>query len=470
MFQSAHQCFLTYRTLYLCLWDTTKGIDSLRTLGPWLRSIQACAPSSSVLLIGSHIDRRPALSHTTISQWEQEVFGDAVAPGDQVHNSRRSGYPVVSDSVAMNCQNRRDVEKLMENIYRIALQLKHPKTRTPLMEEMVPRSYQELQTLVEVKMRGFQRNGQVAPILCHGEFVDHVRSLTLHHDNLEQDEEEFSLAVRFLHEAGTIIHYQSHAQGMNDLYFLSPQWLFNTLGEVTLQMKLRSQNAIISNTDLPPIFQNTGIPQPYYNSFLSLMEENNIVVSLDMEKNRFLIPSVLQDTPPPKYPTYNLADGESSFLTQYIHLEYMPTGFFPQLIARVLIYIRQLSGQLLTIGSSPLSEVEETDGGFASKISSMFATVHHRFRLDQLGYVQEDDLVGVNTEKGLRNKLWALSTINLDTWPSRHTSLTEKLVSLSRPILRRKERMKLPATPELVKGWGKGGGKGRGDEIGRAHV
>ena len=439
VFQSVHQCFLTHRTLYLCLWDTTKGVESLHSLAPWLRSIQACAPGSSVLLIGSHIDQRPALSRTTISQWEKEVFGAAVCLGDKDVYPMMCGYPKVSDSVAMNCQNRRDVEKLMDNIYRLALQLKHPKTHTLMMEEMVPRSYQELQTLVEVKLRGFQRNGQLVPVLRHEEFVDHVRSLTLHHDNLEQDEEEFSLAVRFLHEAGTIVHYKSQVLGMSELYFLSPQWLFNTLGSVLSQLKLRSREALISGTDLPQVFQIAGIPAHYYNNILSMLEESNIIVSLDMEKNFFLIPSVLRSSAPSHYPAYDLADDEDSYLMQYVHLDYMPSGFFPRLLARVLICLRQLSGQLLSLGNSPLTdEGREGGSGLTTRLSSLFATIHNRFRLDQLGYVDEDYLAGgTTTEQGLRQKIWALSTNNLATWPYRHRSLTEKLVTLSRPILER---------------------------------
>lgn len=439
VFQSIYQCFLTHRTLFLCLWDTTKGIESLQSLVPWLCCIQASAPGSSVVIIGTHIDQRPALSRATIAQWEKEVFGDAICLNHQGAPPKNRGFPIVSDSVVMNCQNKRDVEKLMENIYQFSLQLKHPKTRRLLMEEMVPRSYHELQTLVEVKLRGFQRKGQLVPILRREEFIDHVRSLTLHHDNLEQDEEEFSLAVRFLHEAGTIIHYKSQVLGMNELYFLSPQWLFNTLGSIMARLKQRSQNALISSSTLPLVFQNADIPAHYFNNFRSMLEENDIIVSLDMEKNNYLIPSALDAVPPANYPSYNLTDCEHSYLMQYIRLDYVPSGFFPRLLARVLISLHMLSGQLLTLGSSPLTKMDS-----ATKQSNILGTVRHRYGLDKMGYVQEDDLArGMTTEKRLRDKIWALSTTNLATWSSRHRSLTEKLVTLSRPILNHRERQRV---------------------------
>lgn len=444
VFQSIHQCFLSHRTLFLCLWDVTRGIESLYSLAPWLRNIQASAPGSSVLIIGTHIDQRPALSRTTVAQWEREVFGDAVVLNQHTAYSKNCGFPIVSDSVIMNCQNRRDVEKLMENIYCLALSLKHPKTRTPLIEEMVPRSYQELQTLVEVKLRGFQRKGQTIPVLRREEFIDHVRSLTLHHDNLEQDKEEFALAVQFLHEAGTIVHYKSQVVGMSELYFLSPQWLFNTLGVILAGLKLHSQNALISKTSLPFVFQSAKIPAHYYSNFLSMLEENDIIVPLNMEKSYFLIPSVLSSTPPSNYPSYNLANSDKTYLMQYVHLDYLPSGFFPRLLARVLICLRMLSGQLLALGNSPLMAGGETNRGLSTgtKLAGIYGTIHHHFQLDRLGYVWEDDMAegaATCTEKRLRDKLWAVSTTSPATWSNRHQALMETLVTLTRPILTNRE-------------------------------
>ena len=448
VFQSIHHCFLTHRSLFLCLWDTAKGIESLKSLVPWLRGIQASAPGSSVVIIGSHIDQRPALSRATIAGWEREVFGDTVAPtatSERDTYPKTSGFPLVSDSVVMSCQNKRDVEKLMENIYRISLHLKHPKTRVTLVNEMVPRSYQELQMLVEVKLRGFQRKGQAVPVLRREEFIDHVRSLTLHHhDNLDQDKEEFALAVKFLHEAGTIIHYKSQTAGVGELFFLSPQWLFNTLGTILSQLKAYSQNALVSNSYLPQVFETAHVPAHFYSNFLTILEDNDVIVSLDMEKNYFLVPSVLTSSPPANYPSYNLSDNVHKYLMQYVHLDYLPSGFFPRLLARVLICLHMLSGQLLTLHSSPLVSSGEGDVRLdaAATAPCSYGTVHHQFQLDTLGYVQENDMAGgaAGTEKGLRDKIWALSTTNLATWSSRHRSLMKKLVTLSRPILRRKKR------------------------------
>lgn len=37
-----HQCFLSTRSLYLAVWDVTKGESGIEELGPWLHNIQVC--------------------------------------------------------------------------------------------------------------------------------------------------------------------------------------------------------------------------------------------------------------------------------------------------------------------------------------------------------------------------------------------------------------------------------------------
>ena len=433
VFDCFHQCFLTHRTLFLCLWDTARGAESLKSLGPWMRSIEASAPGSSVLVVGSHIDQRPALSRATIAQWEREVFGESSRGRDAY--PRNSGLPVVTDSIIMNCQNKRDAEKLMENIYRIALRLKHPHTHTRLVEEMVPRSYQELQTLVEVKLRGFRRKGaREVPVLRREEFIDHVRSLTLHHEDLEQDEEEFALAVRFLHEAGTIVHYKPQAAGASEIFFLDPQWLFNTLGGILTQLKSHSRDSIVASSNIPNVFQRAAIPLQFYTHFQGLLEENSVLVPLDMERRQFLIPSLLTPSPPPHYPSYDLSSDSDRYLMQYVHLDHLPSGFFSRLVARVLSCLAMLSGQLLALGETPL--VSRYHSAKEQHMERAH-TLQNHFRLDGLGYVSKVDAVaGDASERRLRERIWALSTMNLATWSSRHRSLVEKLATLSGPISR----------------------------------
>ena len=349
----------------------------------------------------------------------------------------------------MDCLSKDDIDLLMSDVYDIALQLRHPRTQVPFLEDMVPHSYQELQSLVEVKVRSLSREWQSAPILRHEEFVDYVRSLTLHNpDDLEQDEEEFTLACNFLHEAGTIVHFKSHLVGVSDLYFLDPQWLFNILASV-INSRVQSSNCspVIECSQLPQILQSANIPPKFYGSFLSMMESFDILVSLDMEKNSFLMPSLLSTSPPPHYPSYDLST-DTTTITQYVQFSYLPTGFFPRLLARVLTYIRQLSGQLLMADSTPLTTGEdEPDWSISGLVNAVTSSIRSAFshhfnstlRLDRHGYMYQDDSKTPQDEGTLRNKIWALSATNTMVLPvMRRKALTEKLVTISKPILKQR--------------------------------
>ena len=439
VYRCTHQCFLTHRSIYLCLWDVTKGEEGLRALCSWLRSIQACAPGSPTFLIGTHRDRRPTLSGETIRLWEEEIFGDVTQLSNRPY-AAKYGLPPILKTVLIDCTNKDGVDRLMTDVYDMALQMRHYRTKATLLEDMVPQSYQNLQGLVELKMKGMRRDRRMAPVLRHEEFVDYIRSLTICSENLEEDQEELALATRFLHEAGTIVHFQSQILGMSDLYFLDPQWLFNTLAKVIkARLNTHSPMATIQGGELPQLFERAEVPQQFYNSFLGFMESFDILVSLDMEKNNFLIPSLLPDSPPPHYPSYDPTD--DCWSTQYIQMDYLPNGFFPRLLARVLIYIRQLSGQLLAVGSTPLiTGGDYPDGGFLSVVSNAYSSFVRSFTLDRLGYVCEDELGAMNDEGSLRDKIWALSNTAMTNSLVRQRALTEKLVSLSQPILRSRSR------------------------------
>lgn len=453
IYQCTHKCFLTYRSVFVCVWDVTEGKEGLQSLMPWLRSIQSSVPDSPVLLVATHIDQRPALSTDTIIQWEEKLFGQMLQlPNSQYTHQR--GLPQIMQSVTMNCLRKEDTDMLLKDIYEIVLQMKHPKKQTSLIDSLVPRSYHELQSLVEVKVRSLCRDKNRAPVLRHEEFIDYVRSLTLHDPNdLEHDEEEFMLACNFLHEAGAIVHFRSQVAGVSDLYFLEPQWLFNTLSDVVGQLASgQKSNPIITSEVLPLVFQKAKIPSSLYPSFLAMLESFDIIVSLDFEQKKLLIPSLLPTDTPDYYPSYDLLDEDKNLISQYIDFEYIPPSFFPQLIARVLLYIRQLSGQLMSVeGHHSVSisgggEEDATDTGVPStpsettSIGTLRSSVlknSSSFLVDGSGYIVRDDMDVHGDLTMLKNKIWALSTTNLgaSTPLLRHRNLTQKLVSISQPIL-----------------------------------
>ena len=55
-YYTTHQYFLSRRSLYLVVWNITDGEKGINEIQQWLVNIQARAPNSPVIIIGTHYD------------------------------------------------------------------------------------------------------------------------------------------------------------------------------------------------------------------------------------------------------------------------------------------------------------------------------------------------------------------------------------------------------------------------------
>lgn len=58
-FYATHQCFLTPRSVYLLVYDMSRGDKELPSIVSWLLNIHARAPQSPVIVVGTHRDLIP---------------------------------------------------------------------------------------------------------------------------------------------------------------------------------------------------------------------------------------------------------------------------------------------------------------------------------------------------------------------------------------------------------------------------
>lgn len=58
-------------------------------------------------------------------------------------------------------------------------------------------------------------------------------TLTQNMDNIELEQ-----AVKFLHECGTLLHYDDLQSNLSDLYFLDPQWLCSVMAKIITMKQL----------------------------------------------------------------------------------------------------------------------------------------------------------------------------------------------------------------------------------------
>jgi hypothetical protein len=73
-YYTTHQYFLSRRSLYLVLWRIADGEKGINEIQQWLINIQARAPNSPVIIVGTHHDVSAAQFPPSFSEYLQAVF------------------------------------------------------------------------------------------------------------------------------------------------------------------------------------------------------------------------------------------------------------------------------------------------------------------------------------------------------------------------------------------------------------
>ena len=432
---AVYKCFLTQRCVYLCLWNAAEGKSGLESLIPWLHCIHSSVSNAAVILVGTHADQDPSLTNKMVTQWQQEVL---LSSG----NYSSHGLPRVAKCVLINSHSQADIERLKREIHSITMQLSSTLSSKPLIEEQVPRSYIELQGLVETKVKQFPNKPH---IMTYEEFIDSYRSIS--HTAWDMtNEEEFALACQFLHDAGVIVQHCSSRQHQSSVFFLSPQWLSNILF-VILRTQFREvgrdgEGAVLSSKRLQQILDSAEVPSKHTQQFTHLMEQYNMVVALNMERSQFLVPSLLPSKPSSDYPLYDLS---KDVLVQCTSFVYLPGPVFQQLQTRVLLHLHQLGAQLITLVPEleDVFEEEEVSSGDSGtltrgKVHASSLPTAKNLKVDRGYIVQKDesDEQEYNVKTSVR-LLRALSIPDTDDQPELRDDLHNHIGALSRPFLTR---------------------------------
>ena len=179
---SAFQCLLTSRTLYLVVYDVSKGIHEIDALKPWLLNIQACAPEASVMIVGTHLDKVPK-DHLgeVLEAIKERALGMCAGPG----------FPLVKSHVVLDCtEETSGVKALRTRILDLITRCKC--TGHSLIGARVPQNFMRLQELLV--HRTFDQEPPVLPL-------EKVHKVIQENDIL-MDDSEIQQAIRFMHEAG----------------------------------------------------------------------------------------------------------------------------------------------------------------------------------------------------------------------------------------------------------------------------
>ena len=423
---SMYQCFIIRRCVYLCLWDLTEGREGLEALVPILRNIKSRLPEARVVLIATHADQCPGVTLPDIYTWEREIFQvDSPSSLYDEEYSHSYGLPCLSQPFLVNTLVKENIETLKKYIHVIASELKVENSQERMIEEMVPRSYTGLQSHIESKAKHLKQHKS---IVKRSELVDSFRAISHQSGDLSDDDKEFALACQFLHESGTLFHYDPTSdKEQSDCFFLNLQWLSDTLTKVLNTCKTQKSNiGTVDKAALMSVLESTEIPSQYYKTFLSIMEKYDLIVALNMEREHFLLPTFLLSVPPqPHYPCYDLSNKD--LLLRKVFFQNLPESFFSRLLSHILLHIDQLAIQILALKHTSIAEEQEVSPQYRGE-----AKRGKHFKLERGDYIVREKVL-----ENMEDSVIAALTLSVNEPANtiQRESIHSKIKSLSKNLL-----------------------------------
>ena len=355
VYYATHQCFLTKNTLYLLVFNLTLGEDAILHLQPWLLNIQARAPNSPVIIVGTHLDKfRDENSRGGAEEIREKVR-------KLYFENRQNKYPGIKTVEFVSCTKYQNIDQLIKIIYETASNLKTVETQEKVIGQMIPKSYTELQKLIEEERGTRRREGKMLIL----EYKEMERIAATVQDEELHDKAELDQAATYLHNNGHILHYDELIGQLSDIYFIDPTWICNMFAQIVTVKETNSwvKNGIIKESELQHIFQNSDkfLFLHYQREYLYIMEKFEVLINLG--DGRLLIPSMLPlDRPDladqvipdeyqfhPESPLENPGPlngpicirEQSAIIRRRICFAFIPSGFWNRLVSRILVGIKR---------------------------------------------------------------------------------------------------------------------------------
>ncbi|CAG0901859.1 unnamed protein product, partial [Darwinula stevensoni] len=286
-YYATHQYFLSKRSLYLVVWKITDGEAGIRSLQQWLVNIQARAPNSPVIIVGTHYDLvkdhlPPSYAEHLQSLIRTKFIG--------IIDPDKSGLPRVVETLEVSCRTRYNLRTLANLIYDTAYSLRSPGGKEKLLEQKIPAVYLALEEVIGLVAAQRRVQGK-DPVLTADEYHFQVSHEMASRGKGFRDIAELNQATSFLHENGVLLHYEDAA--LRDLYFLDPQWLCDMLAHVVTIREINpfAKNGIMKLQDLSLVFKNISWTPTKQNYLVNLL--NKFEVALTWDSRSLLIPSLL---------------------------------------------------------------------------------------------------------------------------------------------------------------------------------
>ncbi|XP_076586819.1 leucine-rich repeat serine/threonine-protein kinase 1 isoform X1 [Chaetodon auriga] len=338
---TVNQCFFTDKALYVVIWNLALGEEAVANLQTWLLNIEARAPNSAVVVVGTHLDLIDTKFRTErLATLRAYILALCRSPS----GARATGYPDVTwkHLCEVSCKTLEGLDGLKKLIYQVALSMKDSSSSafgSKLLGRLIPRSYLTLQEAVKSEKQRRDAEGEV-------QYLTDVQLDCIVEKNPGsdiRDYEDLQTAISFLIETGTLLHFPDTSHGLCTLYFLCPVWLSECLERIMHLKSSRSlaRNGVIRAEDLRMLLVGTGFTQQteeQYFQFLAKFE-----IALPVANNSYLLPHLLPHKP--AMDIHGFRQQTNNTLQRLIKMSFVPAGFWERFIARMLISLTEMDLQ-----------------------------------------------------------------------------------------------------------------------------
>uniref|UniRef100_A0A9J7ZR12 non-specific serine/threonine protein kinase n=1 Tax=Cyprinus carpio carpio TaxID=630221 RepID=A0A9J7ZR12_CYPCA len=350
---TVNQCFFTDKALYMVIWNLALGEEAVANLQSWLLNIEARAPNSAVIVIGTHLDLIDTKFRTErVATLRAYILALCRTPS----GARASGYPDITwkHLHEVSCKTLEGMDGLKRLLFQVTCSMRdvsNPASCHKLVGRLIPKSYLTLQEAIKAER-------------LRRDEADEVQYLT--DSELEQiieqspasdikDYEDLQTAISFLIETGTILHFSDTSHGLCKLYFLDAVWLSECLERIINLRGSRSvaRNGVIKAEDLRMLLVGTGFTQQteeQYFQFLAKFEIALPVASSSMGHHTWLnvtslslLPHLLP--PKPALDIHGFRHQSNNAIQRHFKMSFVPAGFWERFIARMLISLNQMDVQ-----------------------------------------------------------------------------------------------------------------------------
>jgi internalin A len=144
----------------------------------------------------------------------------------------------------------------------------------------------------------------------------------------------------YLHQLGSLLHFQKDKNGLMHFVILSPQWATDGVYTFLSAESIKENNGRFTDTAFNALLAAKGYKRADANLVLQLMTKNNFDICYEATEGNYVAAQLLPENRPPQY-IWHKQSGALQFRYQY---PIMPKGLMSRLIVRLSEYIEKREG------------------------------------------------------------------------------------------------------------------------------